>query len=122
VRERKSVERLVALIDKDSSKEFRVEKVCQNFPELSRTLLLDMFIIILWILQGRGAYLKDIPNGMFIFYLSVLQASISNYPCAEKSFVLAFQVYSLSPLLSSSVRSLNVLLLREFYVLDTTSC
>jgi len=37
VRERKSVERLVALIDKDSSKEFRVEK-------------------------GRGAYLKDIPN------------------------------------------------------------
>ncbi|KAJ0751374.1 putative protein DEK [Helianthus annuus] len=38
VRERKSVERLVAIIDQDTSKEFHVEK-------------------------GRGTALKDIPNG-----------------------------------------------------------
>ncbi|CAN7056971.1 unnamed protein product [Brassica oleracea var. botrytis] len=62
VRERKSVERLVAVIDTDSSKEFRIEKVCQYFPKLSRTSLLDVLIIIFWILQGPGAYLKDIPS------------------------------------------------------------
>lgn len=94
VRERKSVERLVASIERDSTKEFHIEKVVY-FVSLIYFLFLDVkllgffyisfpFLVLFfykidsgfwylahslpWKLQGRGTALKDIPNGMVLHF------------------------------------------------------
>lgn len=61
VRERKTVERLVEVIEKEMNKEFVVEKV--PFFMLIFTCL---FLVLtdFPLLQGRGTPLKDIPSGM----------------------------------------------------------
>ncbi|KAL0320880.1 UNVERIFIED_CONTAM: hypothetical protein Sradi_5349500 [Sesamum radiatum] len=62
IRERKSVERLVATIEKDSAREFHIEK-------------------------GRGTALKDIPNGtvssnsVALYLVHILHMDIQPLPC-----------------------------------------
>jgi protein DEK len=68
-RERKSVERLVATVDKDAVKEFQIEKVffyCIFSVQILYACHLGNLIYTSFMLkmQGRGIPLKDIPNGM----------------------------------------------------------
>jgi protein DEK len=68
-RERKSVERLVATVDKDAVKEFQIEKVffyCIFSVQILYACHMGNLIYTSFMLkmQGRGIPLKDIPNGM----------------------------------------------------------
>ena len=86
VRERKSVERLVATIEKESVKEFQIPKVVCLFLVFSFLFDFDLttssctftrllIYSLLLQFQGRGTPLKDIPNGtrlLLLIHLAVL--------------------------------------------------
>ena len=62
-RERKTVERLVEVIEKEPNRNFVVEKVC-CLHSLCPFFSFQRVIIVVFLSQGRGTPLKDIPNGM----------------------------------------------------------
>lgn len=76
VRERKSVERLVAAIDNEAVRELHIEKVFISIQlllclggieeKLFYVALLLEDLLLLCVLQGRGTALKDIPKGIYV--------------------------------------------------------